>query len=117
MVAVTPVESIAYKPNGVYFASVRNQLASEKAHTLSVQVLPNPVSERSAVMFTLPVSGQVHAELVNTSGKTVMNILDGFYKAGTYSVPLNRNSVASGLYMLRLRLNTETQTVPVLIAK
>lgn len=68
----------------------------------SVQVLPNPAANQCQINYTLLKSANVSLKLYNAIGELVVNINKYKQNAGTYTLPLNTQSLTNGVYMLQL---------------
>ncbi len=73
-------------------------------------VSPNPVSAQTAVRLSLEKSSQVQIQVVNSAGIIVKSINKGLLQEGAYSIPLEMQNFASGVYMIRLILDDNIST-------
>jgi hypothetical protein len=72
------------------------------------QNYPNPFNPVTVIPFDLPVATRVELRIFNTLGEEIAHLVDDMYAAGTHRVPWygkarNGESVASGVYIYRLR--------------
>jgi hypothetical protein len=67
-----------------------------------LQVVPNPVTGRAQVSYTLTQPGRVSLKLFDISGKIVSTLRSGSARAGEYSVGFSGAGLAAGVYLLRL---------------
>ena len=81
------------------------------------QNYPNPFNPTTTIRFRLPASlggakQEVHASLkvFDLLGRNVITLIDGMQKPGDYSVTLNANKLASGVYMYRLQAGELVET-------
>jgi hypothetical protein len=78
----------------------------------SLSVSPNPFTAAlsPSVSFSLPVAGDVCLRVFDITGKLVGTPARGYHSAGSYRYPLPaaHYSLASGVYLLRLDVGTET---------
>ncbi len=65
-------------------------------------VWPNPFNPTARVSFQLPVAGQVELVLYNLLGQEVSQLMSAPMAAGSHSVMLDGEGLASGIYLLRL---------------
>lgn len=77
---------------------------------ISWVVAPNPVSAQSAIIFSLEKSSQVQIQIVNSAGAIVKSIHKGQLQEGAYSIPLEMQNFANGVYMIRLLLDDNIST-------
>ncbi len=67
----------------------------------------NPVSN-SYIQLMLDKPAHIAIQIISISGK-IMQLNDkGNFSAGTYSIPLNINSVSSGTYIVKLFVDDKT---------
>lgn len=55
-----------------------------------------------SLSFTLPQSGHVQINLYNVMGQRIGVLLEGEFQAGNHLAPVNRGSLASGIYFVEL---------------
>jgi len=65
-------------------------------------VLHDPSTTITSVPFTLESSSFVMLGLLDTSGRTVSLITDGFSQAGNHRAVLDTDDFPAGIYVLRL---------------
>ncbi|MCX7835423.1 MAG: T9SS type A sorting domain-containing protein [bacterium] len=72
---------------------------------------PNPFNNETKITYTLPRTSQVYLALYDVQGRLVKTLIRGLTQdAGVYSVLLDGNGLASGVYSLKLSavaLNTK----------
>jgi hypothetical protein len=72
---------------------------------------PHPVRERSTLQFTVRAAQPVTATLYNVLGKPVRTLYDGVPPATqAQTLTLDADGLASGVYVLRVKGRTFTQT-------
>lgn len=69
------------------------------------QAYPNPFNARTSLAVTLPHAGELHVEVYNTLGRRVRQVVSGEYAAGRHEVSFDANSLASGLYFIRVEFS------------
>lgn len=91
--------------------------AAEIASTsnLSLQVQPNPFTNRTAVTFAVSRSGMVHVNVYDAVGRHVSTLLNAHQDAGKHTVEWNGydkngNAAAPGIYFMRMESQGEVQT-------
>ena len=86
---------------------------TQPLHRLAVQALPNPFNPRTTLRLALPTPETVFLSIYNLSGQRVRVLLNAeSLPAGSHTVAWDSRDdhgaqVASGLYLYRLRTNTE----------
>lgn len=64
---------------------------------------PNPFNPSTVIRFRVPEAGHTSVEVFNVMGQRVAILLDSPMASGVHSVTLNAGSMASGMYMIRVR--------------
>jgi hypothetical protein len=83
---------------------------------------PNPFNPQTAIMFDMPVAGDVKISVFNVLGQNVTNLVDGNMEAGTHEVIWNGKdkngaTVASGIYFYRIDTDQFTETKKMMLLK
>ena len=76
---------------------------------------PNPVSDRTALSYSLPHASAVDARVVDANGRVVRNLYSGEQRPGTYEIIWNRQDdsgreVGSGVYYAVVRVGGQELT-------
>ena len=74
----------------------------ELPQALSLRAFPNPFNPSTTVELALPRSGEVKLTLYNLQGRQLRVIREAAMAAGLYHIPVHGQSLASGLYLLRV---------------
>ncbi|MDE3251184.1 MAG: DUF1501 domain-containing protein [Bacteroidota bacterium] len=69
---------------------------------------PNPFVNNTVISFTT-AGGHTLIQIMDTLGRVITNLVDQDYTAGTYSVVLNGERLAPGIYYARLQNLTQQQ--------
>jgi len=64
---------------------------------------PNPFNPTTQVRFTLPVTAQVTAQVIDIQGRVVLDFGNNVYTAGSHQLELNARNWNSGVYFLRIQ--------------
>ncbi len=76
---------------------------------LSLEVGPNPVQAEALVSYELQgQSKHVTIDLVDATGRTVAQLLDGTVESGAHQLRFDASSLAGGLYFLVMNADGET---------
>jgi hypothetical protein len=83
---------------------------------------PNPVSDRTALSYSLPRQSAVDARIVDATGRLVRTLFTGDQNAGTYEIMWNRQDdggreVASGAYYAIVRVDGQELTRQLTVLK
>jgi hypothetical protein len=73
---------------------------------------PNPVSEKTVVSFTMPVSGLTRLEIFDAQGKKIKTLLDENLPMGEHKVLLAGVLLDQGSYIWSLTINGKSFTQP-----
>lgn len=79
---------------------------------LAVTATPNPFSISTTINFTVPATGDITMTLYDELGRIVQHVAYGEYSAGPYSIPINRQGLANGVYICEItseQLNIHTR--------
>ncbi|MDA7804316.1 T9SS type A sorting domain-containing protein [Crocinitomix sp.] len=81
------------------------------------QNMPNPFNDNSLINYDLNEAANVTVEIVDVTGKIVKTINQGTQDAGTYTLNLDANDFAGGLYYYTFTVGTEQVTKSMVITK
>lgn len=76
-------------------------------------VYPNPVNSQTAIQLSIENGSQVQIQIVNSQGQIVKSINEGFLQEGFYTIPLEIQHIASGVYMVKLLMNDDVFTTKI----
>ncbi|HMQ79744.1 MAG TPA: Omp28-related outer membrane protein [Ignavibacteria bacterium] len=98
-------------PTGV---SNENEIAS--SYSLG-QNYPNPFNPTTNFSFSIPKEQNVSLKFYNSMGQEVATYVDGFLKAGVYSVEFDGSSFTSGIYFYTLKTADYVETKKMMLVK
>ncbi|MBT4970630.1 MAG: T9SS type A sorting domain-containing protein, partial [Bacteroidetes bacterium] len=75
-----------------------------------VSVYPNPVCEKALVEFELTQTSNVKLEVINLIGEKIVSFDENKYEAGSHSIEIDCENLASGVYFCRLLKNNSIFT-------
>ncbi|WP_227607635.1 zinc-dependent metalloprotease [Hymenobacter translucens] len=84
----------------------------------AISVFPNPVTEETAVHFTLAGSEQVRVQVRDLLGREVLQTVAKAYGAGQHAISLSQGAgsrLAPGIYAVQLTVGDQTYTTKVLV--
>lgn len=96
--------------------SVQEQTNLPKETRLE-QNYPNPFNAGTTIRYALAKPGQVQLKLFNIQGQEVRRMVDEQQAAGEYSVQLNCQNLASGIYFYELKSDAFEQRRKFLLIK
>ncbi len=71
-------------------------------------VYPNPIVNDGWMQVQLPNAAKVSVQVISSKGNIISMIDKGTLQTGTYSIPLNMNTVAKGIYIVKLNVDNKT---------
>jgi hypothetical protein len=78
---------------------------------------PNPFNPSTVIRFRVPEAGHTSVEVFNVMGQRVAVLLESPMAPGVHSVTLDAGSLASGMYMIRVRSGAWVGVHKVLLMK
>ncbi|MBI1184119.1 PKD domain-containing protein [bacterium] len=91
----------------------------QSAEKLDVSVYPNPFTDFVNAAFELKTDGMVRIEVYNEIGQLVNSPIDGMLNEGKHIVSLLDNTTAlrSGVYFVKIQVDTEVVTKRILLTR
>lgn len=81
-----------------------------------ISVAPNPVTDETALRFTLPTKTNVQVRVLDMLGRLVSRPVSADYGPGTHALPLRgAGHLPAGVYIVQLQLNDEQHIMRVLV--
>ncbi|MGA3287300.1 MAG: T9SS type A sorting domain-containing protein [Bacteroidota bacterium] len=81
------------------------------------QNFPNPFNPSTTINFEIPKSGVVSLKVYDIYGREIATLVEGIKSAGSHTAEFNGSNLSSGVYFARLRSNSFSQTVKLILAK
>jgi hypothetical protein len=81
------------------------------------QNIPNPFGENAVINYELKEAGNVSIEFIDVTGKLVKSINSGTQAAGNYSVQIDANDFAEGIYFYTFTVGSEKVTKRMVVTK
>jgi len=81
------------------------------------QNIPNPFGDNSVINYELNEAAAVSVEFVDVSGKVVKSINNGTQAAGAYTLAVDANDFAEGVYFYTFTVGAEKVTKRMVITK
>ncbi|MCD6249995.1 MAG: S8 family serine peptidase [candidate division Zixibacteria bacterium] len=81
------------------------------------QNYPNPFNPTTAISFATPSRQMVTLEIFNVLGQKVTTLVDQVLPAGQHTIEFDGSQCASGVYLYRLRADSETLTHKMVLIK
>jgi len=78
---------------------------------------PNPFNASTSIRFLIDRSQKVKMELFDTTGKSVMTVLEEDFAPGEYIARIEANTLASGCYLCILRGDSQVTTRKIMLVK
>jgi hypothetical protein len=77
---------------------------------------PDPFGAHTNISFSLPTAEMIGLSVYDVLGRRVATLVDGVAEAGTHVLTFDGSELASGVYLLRLRIGSEVRTERMVIA-
>ncbi len=91
---------------------------AQKPASLSIGTLiPNPVTSKTTVNFSLENASVVSVRLLSIDGKEIGMIANSYYSEGKHSIPYNASSLAAGTYIVVFEADGIRQTEQMVVTK
>jgi hypothetical protein len=103
--------------DGVPAPSAVQQQPKQASSFLVASNYPNPFNPQTVIEYTLPISAPVKLTVFDATGKQVSVLVSENQSAGTYTVPFDGSSLASGVYFYRLAAGHNVVTQKMLLTK
>ena len=81
------------------------------------QNFPNPFNPVTTFRFGVPRTARVTVTVYDVAGRVVRELADDEYEPGYYSLPLDANGLASGVYFCRMVSEDFTESRKLLLLK
>jgi len=118
-------DSIKYLPN--YSVSSTGDIVISDIGASSSELLPtsfflsqnypNPFNSSTTIRFSIGRSQKIKLELFDTTGKSVMTVLENDYTPGEYIARIDANNLTSGCYICVLRGNNQVLTRKMMLVR
>ena len=86
---------------------VRDRLPEE---TMLYQNFPNPFNPVTRISFFIKEAGPASVVIFNTAGQKVKTLINAYLKAGRYESDFDATGLASGVYILALKIGVKIQS-------
>jgi hypothetical protein len=81
------------------------------------QNYPNPFNPRTTIAYQLPEDGLVTLRIFDVLGNEVTTLVNEYKTSGRYNVNFDASSLASGVYLYQMKVNSYTATRKLLLMK
>lgn len=88
-----------------------------EATNFAVTAVPNPSNGLSNLVIDLEEAADVNISVVNILGEVVYQYDAGQLTAGSYQTPVNLSNEANGVYLARVSVNGQVQTIKLNVTK
>jgi len=106
-----------YYPASTIFTSIRSSVNSHKIDFKIGQNYPNPFNPTTTINYQLPKTSVVDLSIFNLMGEKVSTLVSEEQPAGNYKVKWNAFSLASGIYIYRLKAGFFEKSVKMILAR
>ncbi len=81
------------------------------------QNYPNPFNPSTTIKFDLPKEGVVELGVYDILGRKITTLINEYRSAGSYEQSFNASSLASGIYLYRIKVNDFVSAKKMLLVK
>jgi zinc metalloprotease ZmpB len=78
-------------------------------------VYPNPLVDRSNLVFTLPERLDIDLKIFDILGREVQHVWSGSLGEGSHSLTLERDNLVSGVYLIQVKAGSSMKVVKVVV--
>ncbi len=78
---------------------------------------PNPFNPTTNIVYEIPYESEVRLEMYNILGQNVRTMDIGLQPSGRHEVSLDAGHLPSGIYMVRMQMGSEVQTLRISLVK
>ncbi|AFH48698.1 Beta-N-acetylhexosaminidase [Ignavibacterium album JCM 16511] len=78
---------------------------------------PNPFNAQTNILVKVPKDGNLSINVFNTIGEEVAELVNDFKTAGTYNFNFNASELASGIYLIRMKMQNKILTHKMVLLK
>ena len=82
---------------------VERMIAPSPATATLEQNYPNPVQAMTVIRFSLPSAQSVRLILADEAGRTITDLVQGMFDAGSYQSTVDAGELPAGVYFYRLQ--------------
>jgi hypothetical protein len=82
---------------------------------LALRISPNPAARTAGICYSLPRSSNIDLTLLDVAGRTVRVLASGRHSAGEFRLRLDDAGLNPGVYLVRLRTDSQALTVKVVV--
>jgi endo-1,4-beta-xylanase len=79
------------------------------------QNYPNPFNPTTTIRYRIPVTAKVTLQVFDVLGREVQTLVNSMQFPGTYTVTLNAQNLATGVYLYRLKAGNVSETKKLLL--
>ncbi|MES2567029.1 MAG: T9SS type A sorting domain-containing protein [Bacteroidota bacterium] len=104
------VDSMYINPNIVTFINQENVLADNK-----ISIFPNPASQFVSIKYEVLQPADVKIEIYDILGHKVLTVSDSHFEKEKYIHKINTEQFSSGVYFIKVKINTSESTIKLII--
>ncbi len=83
----------------------------------NISIAPNPFSESTVISYRLEKPGYVTLKLYDIYGNEAAGLVDEFKEMGSYSIGLNADDFADGVYFYRITVGDASQSGKIVVVR
>ena len=114
LLAGSEIYKIADETTDISSENTTESIAIPTVATLH-PAFPNPFNPQTTIRYSLHRSGHVDLSVFDLNGHKINTLINQPQNCGEYSILLNASNLASGTYILRLKVDTFTQSRKIIL--
>jgi len=104
------------RSGGIGIAGIEKKVQLPTQYSLE-QNFPNPFNPATTIRYGLPVGGMVRLSIYDIVGREVKNVVNKHHDAGSYTVNVDADMLATGVYFYKLESGSFTSIKKLLLTK
>ncbi len=110
--AIATVAHLAVPVN----TGIEEESSAHSNHSSTMRLSSNPVSSTASIVVNVPITGMVNLSLYDVSGREVFSMNETL-SGGVSVVDLDVTDFSSGLYLIKMQFNGESNTSRMIVTK
>ena len=81
------------------------------------QIYPNPFNPITSISYSLPQNADLEISVIDINGRMIEILVNGFHFTGNYTISWDAASNPSGIYFIRLKTPSNSDTRKIVLIK
>ncbi len=88
-----------------FYSGLNVGIEANLENSLDLSIYPNPVNDHADISFKLQHPARVKTEILNASGMIIASISDEYFTEGEHHLRWNSESMAAGIYIIKMTVD------------